>query len=80
MSKLNWSKARARYRMQHYGYQPALGGDSFFVTRLLGRLSVPSANAGANLQPKNHQPTKAELAHQAAAAFMAWRARRAGRL
>jgi hypothetical protein len=79
MARLNWSKTKSRYRMQRYGSQPALGGNSFFVARLLGRLSVPSANAGANLQPKNRQPTKTELAQQGAVAFMAWRAQKADR-
>jgi hypothetical protein len=79
MSKLNWSKVHSRHRMQRYGSEPARADNPFLLARLLRELSAPSANAGSNLQPKNCPPTKAELAQQAVAAFMAWRTRKADR-
>jgi len=73
MAKLNWSKAHAQHRMQRYGSQPVRGDDPFIVARLLGQLRA------SNPHPKERRSTKAELAQQAVAAFMAWRVRRAGR-
>jgi hypothetical protein len=65
--------------MQHYGYQPALGGESFFAARLLRPTERAIGECRPNLRPDKRHPTKAELAQQGAAAFMAWRARKAGR-